>query len=136
MVQIITILAIFAATLAGVHATDCYQTGPIWCENPPQDVFTHITNACWGYMDGNTPRSGALQNLWFNKNNGLPATVCVNTGCNKKLVMQVWNLQGGGRYLSGQDCQGLLRPPLQCQTGGTNEEKGWRFRAAPEYGQC
>ncbi|KAG8629055.1 hypothetical protein KVT40_002920 [Elsinoe batatas] len=87
-------------------------------------------------MDGDIPRSGALQNIWFDKANGLPATVCVNTGCNKKLVMQASNLYGYGRYLNVDDCQGLLRPALECMTGGWNEEKGWWFRAAPEYGQC
>ena len=63
MVQLISTIVIFAVALAGVDASACYQTGPIWCANPPEDVFRHILNACWGYMDGNTPRLGALQNV-------------------------------------------------------------------------
>ncbi|KAF4556537.1 Hypothetical protein D9617_1g084150 [Elsinoe fawcettii] len=136
MVQLLSTIAVLAAGLAGVGAYDCYQTGPIWCENPPEDVLQHTLNACWGYMDGDSRQQGALQNLWFDRYNGLPATVCVNTGCNKKLVMQATNLWNDPRYLSGYDCQVLYGIAQDCMTGGTTEYNGWRLRAAPEYGQC
>lgn len=67
----------------------------------------------------------------FEKNSvsGLPATVCVNTGCNRKLIMQVTNLKNEKRLLLGNDCEGGLLPEAEvCMTGGTSDKFGWRFR--------
>ena len=147
------IAATALAFSASVQAT-CYGSGQSYCEDNKAEERQHVYNMCNGYS-GNR---GALQNVrilhslvtlsissspwslivwlqvYFRPHNESPnpATVCVNTACGQKIVVQVTNLWDSGRNLSPSECYNGLVPEVDgCWFGGESDKNGWRFRCNP-----
>jgi hypothetical protein len=159
MVKVSSAIAALALAVSSVEA-GCYGFGgPAggasfsgFTGGGRSEERNHVKNMCKGYTDGNGYHRGALQDVsvqsvqqrsiqpanrflrktYFKGHNEspLPATVCVNLNDNRKLIVQVTNMQDNGRNLSQDDCNGGLDSEVfNCFWGGESIKWGWKFRS-------
>jgi hypothetical protein len=164
MVQLSAAITALALAVSSVEAS-CYSSGnPAGVRNfsgitggGRSEERNHVKNMCKGYTDGSGFHRGALQDVsvqsvrqrsfqpanhflpktYFKGHNEspLPATVCVNLNDNKKLIVQVTNMQDNGRNLSQDECNGALDSEVfNCFWGGESIKWGWKFRSVLSSG--